>query len=345
VNIVLARAPEHGDMPFSVTWHTLLEELDELPPGATFLAPLTDKRFTVTDTQEHRVVIEFRGSGNSRPLQRDQFETLYRRIQDAAGAFDLDRLPPDADPYPTVLSLHPRFEIDDEENVIRLTEGPTATQLVDSGDAPDTGEGDADRAEPDLDVYADALLLIDALERHAVDRPGEIETGVLVDLYTLLSDVQRDADDLRQDIADTLLGRLHHDRPVPGQYGSVQRTTRRRRNLKDDEEVLAVLEDAGVDRERVMGVDREKVEDALEVTELGESDVYEIEETEYVRKAEVDEDVRETRLQGLKDRLADTDDEEADDLRREIEDLEDRIEELTSFKSGQSFGTQPSGEP
>jgi len=34
---------------------------------------------------------------------------------------------------------------------------------------------------------------------------------------------------------------------------------------------------------------RDKVDDALEVTELSESDVYEIEKSEYVRKAEVDE--------------------------------------------------------
>lgn len=43
-----------------------------------------------------------------------------------------------------------------------------------------------------------------------------------------------------------------------------------------------------VEIERVLGVDRDKVDDALDVTELSESDVYEIKESEYVRKAEVD---------------------------------------------------------
>jgi len=56
-----------------------------------------------------------------------------------------------------------------------------------------------------------------------------------------------------------------------------------------------------IDRDRVVSVDRGKVDDALEVTDVAESDVYETEETEYVRKAEVDEDRKETRLQGLKD--------------------------------------------
>jgi hypothetical protein len=109
--------------------------------------------------------------------------------------------------------------------------------------------------------------------------------------------------------------------------------------------VLATLEEAGIDRERVMGVDRDKVDDALDVTEISESDVYEVEESEYVRKADVNEERKETRLQGLKDQLAATEGEEAEELRHEIEELEDRIEELTEFKSGASFHTRAGGEP
>jgi len=332
-------------MPFSVSWHTLLDELDDLPEGSTLITPLSHNRFRVTDVQEQRVVVEFldRDIDETRPLQRDQFETLYRRINDEPGGFDLDRLPPDADPYPAVLSLHPRFEVDEDAKVITETEEPTTSQLLDSED-----EGEAEpeeRTEPDLDVYADALLLVDALERHEVEVLEEMDTDALVNLYTLLSDVQRNANDLRKDVADVLLNRLHHDRPVSGLFGSVQRTTRRNRSLKDDEEVLETLEEAGIDRERVLGVNRDKVDDALDVTELSESDVYDIEESEYVRKAEVDEERKETRLQGLKDQLAAAEGDEAEELREEIGELEDRIEELTEFKSGSQFHTRAGGEP
>jgi hypothetical protein len=246
-------------MPFSVSWHTLLDELDDLPEGSTLNTPLSHNRFRITDVQEQRVIIEFldRDIDETRPLQRDQFETLYRRIQDEPDGFDLDRLPPDADPYPAVLSLHPRFEVDEDAKVITETEGPTSTQLLDSEPETDTAE----RTEPDLDVYADTLLLVDALERHEVEVLEEMGTDALVNLYTLLSDVQRNANDLRQDVADVLLNRLHHDRPVSGPFGSVHRTTRRNRSLKDDEEMLEVLEDAGIDRERVLGVDRDKVDE------------------------------------------------------------------------------------
>lgn len=161
---------------------------------------------------------------------------------------------------------------------------------MDEDDAPSSSSSttptqEHERGEPDLDVYTDALLLIDALERHDVTMLEEVETPDLVNLYTLLSDVQRDANEFHQEVSDVLLERLHHNRPVSGQYGSVQRTERRRRELKDDEEVLAALEDAGIDRERVVGIDPEKVDDALEVTELAESHVYDVEQRGYVRKA------------------------------------------------------------
>jgi hypothetical protein len=101
--------------------------------------------------------------------------------------------------------------------------------------------------------------------------------------------------------------------------------------------VIETLEAAGIEQERILSVDRSKVEEALEVTELAESDVYEIKEREYVRKADVDEAVKETRLQGLKDQLAATEGDEAAELREEVEELEDRIDELTSFKTGADY--------
>jgi polyhydroxyalkanoate synthesis regulator phasin len=76
------------------------------------------------------------------------------------------------------------------------------------------------------------------------------------------------------------------------------------------------------------------VDDALAVTELNEEAVYEIDENMHVRKAEVDEDMKVSRLQGLKDRLAATKGQDAAALQDEIEDLEQRISELTSFQPG-----------
>jgi len=329
-------------MTFGSTWQNLLDNIEELPTDATLVTPLSRKAFRVTDVQEHRVLIQYRDDDETIPLQRDQFETLFQRVQDSRGEFELDRLPPDAEPYATVLSLHPRFEVDDREGTLTESETPTGSPLVDATEG--TDDGDQEREEPDVDVYSDALLLIDALERHDVTTLEDVETPALVNLYTLLSDVQRNANDLRQDVRAVLLDRLHHDQPVSGQFGSVQRTSRRNRSLKDDEVVLNAFEAAGIDRERLTTVDSSKVDEALDVTELSESDVYDVQESEYVRKADVDEEKKETRLQGLKDRLAETEGEEADELREEIEELEGRIEELTEFRSGRSFHTSAGGQ-
>jgi len=316
-------------MPFTPCWYTLIEELEELPEGATLITPLSHRRFRITDVQEHRVLIRF-DNDEKQPLQRDQFEALYEKLQDSKNGFDIDRLPPEADPYPAVLSLHPMYEINEDRSIITSTEDSTETQVIDA-----ESDETEDRTEPEgLDVYSDVLLLIDAVERYDVANLSELETENLVDIYTLLSDVQRDADDLRREVGQTLLNRIHHDRPVPGQYGSVQRTSRRKRSLKDKKEVLSMLEDEGIDPGRVTSVDPDKVDEALGVVSLSESDLYDIEESEYVRKAEVDEDVKESHLQGLKDRLATTEDEQAEELRQEIENLESRIDDLTSFKTG-----------
>ena len=332
-------------MGFTASWSTLLGELEELSDSATLITPLSHDRFTITDIQEQRVIARFQDKDidPTQPLQREQFETLYERITDATGGFELDRLPPDADAYPAVWSLHPRFEIDEEQGVIIEREGPTSSQLVKTD--PEEDMADADRTEPDLAVYADSLLLIDALERHDVEYLEGLETDALVNIYTLLSDVQRNANELRQEVRSVLLDRLHHDQPVAGQYGSVQRTSRRNRSLKDDDEVLGVLEEAGIDRERVTSVDSSKVEEALDEVEMAESEVYDIEESENVRKAEVHDEQKETRLQGLKDQLAAAEGEEAEALQQEIEELEARIEELTEFNSGRSFHTQSNGDP
>ena len=339
--------PLNPPMGFTASWSTLLTELEELPEGATLITPLSHDRFTISDIQDQRVIVRFqdRDIDPTQPLQREQFETLYERITDAHGGFELDRLPPDADAYPAVWSLHPRFEIDGEQGIIVERDGPTSSQVIETTTTPQSDLSEAERTEPDLAVYADALLLIDALERHDVEYLEGMETAALVNIYTLLSDVQRNANELRQEVRSVLLDRLHHDQPVAGQYGSVQRTSRRNRTLKDDDEVLAVLEEAGIDRERVTSVDSSKVDEALDVIEVSESEVYDIEESEYVRKAEVHDEQKETRLQGLKDQLAAAEGEEAEELQEEIEELEARIAELTEFKAGTSFHTQSNADP
>jgi hypothetical protein len=331
--------------PFGATWGTLIERCEDLPEDATLIMPLSTKRFRVTDVQQQRIIIEDTDTRDAQPLQRAQFEALVEHTRESAGVgYDLERLPRKAEPYAALLALHPRYVLDQEAGqIIELEEADESAVLDETPHLSTTTDNDEqadERAEPDVSVYADALLLIDALEREDPTDLEGIDTPELVNLYTLLSDVQRNANDLRKDVTDVLLDRVQHDRPAHGQYGSVQRTTRRQRSLKDDETVLEAFENTGIDREQVLGVDRAKVDEALDVGGLSESAVYDITESEYVRKAEVDEERKETRLQGLKDRLAVSDDPEAEVLRQEVDRLEQEIEELTEFSPGSSFAVE-----
>ncbi len=72
------------------------------------------------------------------------------------------------------------------------------------------------------------------------------------------------------------------------------------RTLPLSRSVREAFAETGIDREQLLGVDRSKVEGALDVVPVSESEVYDVNESEYVRKAEVDDERKETRLQGLK---------------------------------------------
>ena len=87
-------------------------------------------------------------------------------------------------------------------------------------------------------------------------------------------------------------------------------------------------------------VDSSKVDEALEVVEVAESEVYDIDESEYVRKADVNEDQKDIRVLGLKDQLAAAEGEEAKELREDINELWERIAGLTEFESDPTFHTR-----
>ncbi len=141
-------------MAFSASWHTLLNELDDLPEGATLITPLSHKRFQVSDVQEQRVIISFKDRDEKRPLQRDQFETLYRRISDEPDGFELGRLPPNAEPYATILSLDPRFEADEQALIVSEGETRSSSPFVESP----TEEPEQDSPEVELDPTIEKMM-------------------------------------------------------------------------------------------------------------------------------------------------------------------------------------------
>ena len=177
-------------------------------------------------------------------------------------------------------------------------------------------------------VRDDAVLLADALAPYDVTDPDSLSVERLVDVYVLLSDVQRGADRLRRTVGDHLLPHVGPDAELHGRFGTVHRTVRERRHLRDEETVLDALDEEGIPREWVLGVDPEKLDVVLAVTDLDEREVYDVEETVYVQKTGVEEAEKQSRLQGLVDRLEELEPGERAAIEEEVQEIEDRLDDL-----------------
>ncbi len=125
-----------------------------------------------------------------------------------------------------------------------------------------------------------------------------------------------------------LLERLGPEQRRRGRFGTVQYTTRTRQHVRDDRTVLDVLDEHGIPHDWVLGVDTDKLDGVLAVTDVDESAVYDSEIQEYIQKTETDEQVKLSRLQGLADKLQEVDD--GEQLRAEIADLERRLDDALS---------------
>lgn len=304
------------------TWHAVRERCESLDPDVVLVTPETETPFVVDRTDEDGIAVSLL-EGGDRTLWRDQFDVLADRVR--ADPLSLDSLPPGVGPYAAVLSLSPGFFVDESATELRASDESDAD--APAHESPFVRSRWAVRRPPES-VRDDAVLLADFLERHdAVDRTA-LDESALVDLYVLLSDLQWGADDLRRDVGDDLLDHLGPEGRLSGQFGTVSRVHRERRQPKDEAEIFERLDEAGVPREWVTGVDEEKLDVVLAATDVDESEVYDLTDTYHVQKTDVAGDAKRARLQGLRDRLDELRDEDADEIREEIAHLEARIDDM-----------------
>ncbi|WP_226042014.1 hypothetical protein [Natrinema sp. DC36] len=301
------------------TWTTLRKQCEALEPGAELLTPVSKRPFGIERTAEDRIVVRFGDSGERRPLWREQFVVLLERLDE--GSVAIEQLQPGVEPYASIVTLADTYATDDET----IGYDPDAV----GGETPFLVPA-ADARDPPERVHDDAMLLAALLEEIDADGPSALDTDSLTDLYVLASDVQHGSDRLRRSAREPLLDRLGPDQRLHGRYGTVRRTTRERRRPKDAETVFAALDERGIPREWVTGIDRDKMDVVLAVTDLEESEVYDVDEDVYVQKTGVDEDEKYSRLQGIADRIDDLEDAEGEALREELDDIEDRLDEALS---------------
>ena len=301
-------------------WDDVRERSERLEPGAGLVTPVSERPFRVEATFDDHVAIRFRDSGEERHLWREQFEMFARRVDD--GSIATADLPPGVEPYASVVTLLDDYTADGDA-IVRAPDEAV------SGESPYLVSPAAAQTRPER-LHDDSLLLANALSRLDATDLSSLDTDTLADLYVLLSDVQHESDRLRQSARDPLLDRLGPDQELPGRFGTVRRTTRERRRPKDDETVLDALDERGIPREWVLGVDADKLDVVLAVTDLTEDEVYDADEQEYVQKTGVDEDEKYSRLRGLADRIDRLDGVDGEELREELADLEARLDEALS---------------
>lgn len=111
-------------------FETLRSRVEELSSNTTLLTPLSREEFIVTEIRDSNFIIEYRDDDESDSLQREKLELLFSRVMDAPHGFDYDRLPPNAEPYATILSLHPHIDLDDQEGEITDTEASPESPLI-----------------------------------------------------------------------------------------------------------------------------------------------------------------------------------------------------------------------
>ncbi|WP_312910821.1 hypothetical protein [Natronosalvus caseinilyticus] len=308
-------------------WNALRDACRSLEPGAELVTPVSERAFRITDALEDRLVIQFVDSGEERPLHREQFDVLAEQLE--GGPIPLAELPPGVEPYASVLSLSVEH-VSDGQTLERAPEEAVAGEsphLV----PPEDARTSLERVHDDATLLADQL---ERLERDGREEPSTLDTETLTDLYVLLSDVQRGSDRVRRTTSGTLLERLGPDQQLHGRFGTVRRTTRDRRQPKDEDVVLDALDEHGIPHEWVLGVDSDKLDVVLAVTDLEPDAVYDVEQQVYVQKTGVDEGEKYSRLQGLAERLEDVDAETAgqidESLYDDLSDLEQRLEEALS---------------
>ncbi|WP_435365992.1 hypothetical protein [Haloarchaeobius sp. DYHT-AS-18] len=308
-------------MVFADVWQELSKTCEGLDPDTVLVTPNSERPFTIESVDSTRLVVSFLDSDDRQSLTRDQFSVLYDRLGTEDAAIALADLPRGVEPYVAVLSLSPKYVYDEQADALRESEEGEHT------DTPFLRPRWEVRI-PIERVHDDTLLLADMLDRFEDAEFQTIPDNDLVDLYVLLSDVQHGANDLRKAVGETLLGHIGPEDRLHGPFGTVTRVRRKARSLKREDRILSELDKHDVPRKWVLGVVPDKLDVVVAATDIEEEDVYDIEPLEYVQKTVTESAKKQTRLQGIEDRIAVLQSAEADALREEIAELESRLDEL-----------------
>lgn len=145
-------------MELSDSWEDLLGELGDLSTDTTLRTPLSRDSFHVTTANGECVTIEYRSDGVTDQLEYAKFERLFNRVRDAPDGFSTDRLPTNAEPYASVLSLHPMVELDDETGLVAISDSTTNSPLLEKESGEPSVNRGSKRSSEDSGVTLSTML-------------------------------------------------------------------------------------------------------------------------------------------------------------------------------------------
>lgn len=143
---------------------------------------------------------------------------------------------------------------------------------------------------PDDDLRRGVRATFTLLDRLEADSVEELALDELVNLFTVFSLLSSAAGNARSEIREEIIERIDGNVELAAEFGTISHTVETSRSLRDEETVRERLRDAGIDLDDVQALDPDLVADAIDVAGVDESDVFDLEERESVRRAAIDED-------------------------------------------------------
>ncbi|MDG5777124.1 hypothetical protein VB773_12590 [Haloarculaceae archaeon H-GB2-1] len=144
-------------MTADALWSDLRDTIRNLPSAASHQTPRSHRAFRIANVRESHVCVEYEEETETVSLERGKFETLAENVTETDDGFDLDRLPPNADPYATVLALLPEFELDAEAWVLRRTASSPDARPRDTRSDSDERTHQRDTSDPSIETMLDNM--------------------------------------------------------------------------------------------------------------------------------------------------------------------------------------------
>lgn len=157
-------------------------------------------------------------------------------------------------------------------------------------DAPERGSGGSGPSSIDTDPVFRAVEV--ARESASdVEDLDDLDVTELADLFVAFSVLASEAGNVRSDVREAIIDRVEEEDEIAGELGTVGRSMSTRRSLRNERAVRSALFRAGFDPRDAESFDPDLVGELIAEGDLDEDEVFEVTESDHVRRTDVNEEV------------------------------------------------------